>query len=198
MPREAAVRPHHHAVQFYGSDTSLFTTVAGFLSQGLVIGCPAVIIATPSHSHSILEHLRGRLIDVDQAQRLGDLVVLDAHQTLSRFMVDDEPSSERFDASVGRVMEDLCKGRSEHSPIRAYGEMVDVLWKEGRSQAAISLEILWNKLALRHGFALLCGYAMGNFYKQTQLFEDVCAQHTHHLMPGESMLAPPSRDPRVQ
>ena len=30
----------------------------------------------------------------------------------------------------------------------------------------------------QHGFALLCGYAMGNFYKETKQFDDVCAQHT--------------------
>ena len=50
-----------------------------------------------------------------------------------------------------------------HGP--AYGEMVDVLWKAGQDVAAIRLEMLWNKLAAMHDFALLCGYAMGNFYK---------------------------------
>jgi hypothetical protein len=63
--------------------------------------------------------------------------------------------------------------------IRAYGEMVDVLWKDGKPDAAIRLEMLWNRLAAKYGFALLCGYAMGSFYKQTKRFEDVCRQHAH-------------------
>jgi hypothetical protein len=49
-----------------------------------------------------------------------------------------------------------------------------------------------NKLALKHGFALLCGYAMANFYKQTAKFEDVCRQHAH-IVPaqhGTTPLAP--------
>jgi hypothetical protein len=56
--------------------------------------------------------------------------------------------------------------------------MVDVLWKRGESNAAIQLEMLWNKLAMQHHFALLCGYAMGSFYKQSTYFEDICRQHT--------------------
>jgi hypothetical protein len=61
--------------------------------------------------------------------------------------------------------------------IRAYGEMVDVLWKAGQTDAAITLEMLWNSLASKHPFSLLCGYAMGQFYKQPDLYERVCAEH---------------------
>jgi len=59
--------------------------------------------------------------------------------------------------------------------------MVDVLWKQGRTEAAIRLELLWNGLAARFRFALLCGYSMGNFYKQAALFQEVCRHHTHVL-----------------
>jgi hypothetical protein len=170
---------HHHAVQFYGNDQSLFTTVSGFLGQGLVDGNPGILIATPSHTTAILDHLRGRLIDVERAQRVGDLIVLDAKQTLARFMRDEMPDANAFETSVGRLIEDLTKGRSQQTMIRAYGEMVDVLWKQGRGEAAIRLEMLWNKLANQYGFALLCGYAVGNFYKQTKAFEEVCGLHTH-------------------
>ena len=61
--------------------------------------------------------------------------------------------------------------------------MVDVLWKEGKPEAAIRLEILWNRLAQRYGFALLCGYSMGNFYKETKGFEAICREHTHVVAP---------------
>jgi hypothetical protein len=67
--------------------------------------------------------------------------------------------------------------------------MVDVLWKQGRSQSAISLEILWNKLALKHNFALLCGYSMGSFYKQTKQLEEIAAQHSH-VVADESNVVP--------
>jgi hypothetical protein len=193
MDKASPVHKHHHAVQFYENDSSLFATVAGFLSQGLVEGHPAILIATAEHTAAILDHLNSRMIDVAKARALGELTVLDAHQTLAMFMVDDKPDPVRFESSIGRVIGSLLQGRSERTLVRAYGEMVDVLWKDGREDAAIQLELLWNSLAGRYGFALLCGYAMGNFFKQTDRFEEVCRQHTH-IIPGSELNALPKRD----
>ena len=86
-----------------------------------------------------------------------------------------------FEQHVGGMIAHLTKQRSAPTVIRAYGEMVDVLWKRGRTDAAMSLEMLWNRLAATHHFALLCGYSMGNFYKRIDQFQQVCAQHSHVL-----------------
>jgi hypothetical protein len=188
-PHTPADAHEHHAVQFYENEQSLFTTVAGFLGQGLVDGQPAILIATKAHGTAMLEHLKGRLIDVDLAQRMGDLVVLDAQQTLAQFMVNGMPDARAFDASVGRLVMELLQRRPRYTMMRAYGEMVDVLWKDGKADAAIRLEIYWNQLAQKHAFALLCGYAMGNFYKETTKFEEVCRQHAH-VMPAEKPAMP--------
>lgn len=193
MDKPSPIHSRHHAVQFYENDSSLFATVAGFLSQGLVEGHPAILIATAEHTAAILDHLNGRMIDVAKARALGELTVLDAHQTLAMFMVDDRPDPVRFESSIGRMIGSLLQGRSERTLVRAYGEMVDVLWKDGREDAAIQLELLWNNLAGQYGFALLCGYAMGNFFKQTDRFEEVCSQHTH-IIPGSELNAQPKRD----
>jgi hypothetical protein len=193
MDKPSPVHSRHHAVQFYENDSSLFATVAGFLSQGLVEGHPAILIATAEHTVAILDHLNGRMIDVAKARALGELTVLDARQTLAMFMVDDKPDPVRFESCIGRMIGSLLQGRSERALVRAYGEMVDVLWKDGREDAAIQLELLWNSLAGRYGFALLCGYAMGNFFKQTDRFEEVCSQHTH-IIPGSELNALPKRD----
>ena len=64
--------------------------------------------------------------------------------------------------------------------------MVDVLWRRGQSDAAIRLEVLWNDLAALYSFSLLCGYAIGTFYKETSRIEDVCRQHTH--VPGAEVI----------
>ena len=65
--------------------------------------------------------------------------------------------------------------------MRVYGEMVDLLWNTGRADAALALEVLWNELAAQHAFSLLCGYSVGNFYKQTSQFDEICGQHSHVL-----------------
>ena len=169
--------PHHHAVQFYSTDQSLIRTVAAFLSEGLATGQPAVVIATPAHRVAIAEALVRRGANPQHALRTGDLIMLDAEATLDLFMVDGAPDASLFEKNVGRLVEQALNGR-DTVVVRAYGEMVDVLWREGRTEAAIKLEILWNKLALKHNFALLCGYAMGSFYKQTRHLEEVAELHS--------------------
>jgi hypothetical protein len=184
------VDSHRHAVKFYRNDSSLFVTVGGFLGQGLVDRQPAVLIDTAPHRDGILAELSNRLVDVRTAIRLGELVVLDAHETLAAFMDGDVPNASAFDRHVGTIIGELVNRHPGPSIVRAYGEMVDVLWREKRQEAAIRLEILWNKLAARHGFALLCGYAMGSFYKETDLLERVCEQHTHVMPPDAPALDP--------
>ena len=183
MEKRVPIYDHHHAVQFYADDESLCTTVAGFLSQGFVDGHPAIVIATGKHREAILAGLKGRLIDVERALQTGSLVVLDAQRTLDLFMDGDEPDEERFENSVGRLISSVLEGHENRSLIRAYGEMVDLLWKQGHSAAAIRLEMLWNRLAQRYGFALLCGYSMGNFHDETSGFEEICREHTHVIAP---------------
>ena len=168
----------HHAVQFYDDEKALYATVAGFLGQGLVDEQPAILIATVAHCGPILDELKGRMLDVDHAQGSGDLIVLDAEETLAQFMRDDVPSADAFESTVGDLIRRLLVKRAKPTLIRAYGEMVDVLWKDGKPDAAIRLEILWNLLADRFGFALLCGYSMGHFYKDVGHHE-VREQHTH-------------------
>ena len=69
--------------------------------------------------------------------------------------------------------------------------MVDVLWKQGQEAAAIRLEMLWNKLAMTHDFSLLCGYAMGNFYRDAGRAA-IHHQHTH-VLGDAGRLAPAAR-----
>ena len=96
---------------------------------------------------------------------------------LSCFMHDGIPDATKFKDSIVPVIEQACRGRKD-CVIRAYGEMVDVLWQRGQTAAAIRLEMLWNQLAQTHSFALLCGYSMGHFYKDVGQ-QDVLQQHTH-------------------
>jgi hypothetical protein len=181
------IHAHHHAVQFYGNDDSLISTVGGFLGEGLVTGHPSIVIATKAHNAAIAEQLASRLIDVEAATESGDLLLLDAEETLATFMDGEMPQAGKFEYEVGGLIKRALGGRPA-TTVRAYGEMVDILWKQGREDAAIRLEILWNKLAHTYGFALLCGYSMGNFYKQAERFQEVCRQHTHVLPSDENVI----------
>jgi hypothetical protein len=189
-----AVRPStRHSVKFYANEQSLYTTVAAFLGQALTDGQSGILIATKQHRSEMLHVLRGRKIDVAGALRVGNLVVLDASETLERFMVGGAPDERAFDASVGTLIGGIVAARDNHIMIHAYGEMVNVLWQDGQTDAAIKLEMLWNKLSARFQFSLLCGYAMGHFYRETKQFESVCRRHTHVMPPDEPAGTEPTR-----
>jgi hypothetical protein len=176
---------HFHAVQFYKDAASLADRVATFLDDGMKSGQPGLIVATSTHATAIVRALEAIGVDVSGARKTGELQILDARKLLSAFMVGGQPDALLFKSNVGDVIERLCVGRTP-CPIRVYGEMVDVLWQEGNINGAIRLEILWNQLASAYDFALLCGYAVGHFYKETRdpRYDHVCQQHTHVISPA--------------
>ena len=134
MNRQHTDSDHVHAVKFYENADALCRIAGAFLGEGLEAGQPAIAIATSSHAAIIENCLRQRHLDVDTLKRLGQLVMLDAHETLALFMVDGVPNPEQFQLAVGDF---IAQVRRDHggATVRTYGEMVDVLWREGLEEA---------------------------------------------------------------
>jgi PAS domain S-box-containing protein len=190
--------PAAHLVQFYEDDEFLCETVCEYASAGLATGEPVVIIATADHQQAFANALRAKSFDVDHAQVSGQLTMLDADETLAQFMRGGAPDGELFRMHVGSLVRAVRAARQER-PARAYGEMVDVLWKAGNRGAAIRLEQLWNELATVEEFSLVCGYRMDGFHSaQDQAdFERVCSCHSH-VVPTESFAKLDSEDGRLR
>jgi hypothetical protein len=169
---------HFHGVKFYNDPDALCRIVADVVGDGLDQGALAVLIATPDHAGRVESCLRSRGIDVDELKRQGNLATLDARETLQLFMADGMPDPSAFKRVVGSALTEVRRGRG-HCTIRAYGEMVDLLWKDGLEASAIRLETLWNQLASTDDFKLLCGYSMGNFYKGAAAIQEIHDQHSH-------------------
>jgi PAS domain S-box-containing protein len=176
----AAARDQRHVVQFYEDDAFLAETVATLIGGGIVAGEPVVVIATEAHRAAFCERLRAHAIDVERACAAGQLVLLDARATLEKLMIGDEPDWDRFRAVIGGVLDEVAGGNKERR-VRAYGEMVDLLWRDGNRDGAIRLEEHWNELARAYSFDLLCAYVMDNFYKESDSaqFARICGAHTH-------------------
>ena len=171
-----------HDVQLYSTDVHLTATVADFLAAGVRMGQPVVVIATEAHRRAFQEELRARGLDMDALMSDRDGIWLDARTTLSAFMEGRLPDREMFMATVGNVFEQVLKKRY-YLIVRGYGEMVDLLWKDGNTEGALQVEALWNELADKYAYSLLCGYAMDNFLCEAGVegFRRVCEQHTHAL-----------------
>ena len=175
-----------HRVQFYESDDFLTSSVAGFLGAGLSTGQSLVVIATHPHRAAFSRRLAEEGFDVDAACSSGRLTLLDARDTLDAFMVGATPDPALFRTVIGGVLEAARAGGGGSAILRLYGEMVDLLWKDGNTDGAVRLEEMWNEIAQTYKFSLLCAYAMGNFYKaaDAEHFASICKHHTH-VVPTE-------------
>ena len=171
-----------HFVQVYSDAAFLCDAVAEYAGTGLRRGEGVIVIATPSHRAAFLQRLDDDGIAARAAVQRGQLVMLDADETLSRFTPSGMPDWQTFHALVGGV---IAKVRLEYPKVRAYGEMVDVLWQRGDRDAAIRLEEFWNDLAKLQTFSLLCAYYMDNLDAAAYHgpLECVCNVHTH-LIPA--------------
>jgi signal transduction histidine kinase len=188
-PRVTRIPPaHHHTVQFYENDHFLEAAVANYLVEGLDAGEAAVIIATPAHRDAFTLRLSARGCDPSALALSGRLVILDARETLSSFMMHALPNRTAFLENVGSVI-DECARVVDGAPVRAFGEMVNLLWQDGNVEGAIQLEEFWNELRSSSNFSLLCAYALGNFYKGAhgEDFHRVCRAHSH-VLPTEGYL----------
>ena len=167
----------HHVVQFYESDADLVEGAGGYLSGAAREGAVAIVIATEPHQRAFEAHLRETGVDVAAARDDGSLVALDAGATLARFVRDGRVDRDGFSATVGAVVRSAAAtGR----PVRAYGEMVALLWEAGDVLAAIDLETLWNELATEVSFSLYCAYRSASVagHEHAGALEQVCRLHS--------------------
>jgi hypothetical protein len=183
--------PGEHVVQLYGADDQLLTRhVSRYFAEGLRQGDGLVLSATGAHSQAILRQLNHATTAATQAMREGRLVSLDAAETLSRFMYDGWPVKELFDDVIAGVIREVRR-RSTSEKVRAFGEMVGLLWTEGNRSAAIQLEEYWNDLMKGNEFSLFCGYPIDLFDNKTELegIHSVLGTHTHLLAGTTTLLS---------
>jgi hypothetical protein len=171
-----------HIVQVYQDEAFLADAVAEYLGQGLRQGEGAVIIARPAHVNAFKARLEADGLSAAAALERGQLRVLDAEATLERFILGGQLDWTRFHAIIGGLIAEL---RLQYPAVRAYGEMVDVLWQRGERDAAIRLEEYWNDLARLQTFSLFCAYYLDNLDAAAYggPLECVCKVHTH-LIPA--------------
>jgi signal transduction histidine kinase len=184
LPNAIDAHERDHFVQFYDSDSYLTESVCDFISAGLLNGEDAVVIATRAHRKNLEVALEGKGIDLIAARVEGRYVALDAATTLSRFMVDGEIDFALLDKTLSQS---IARPANGGGILHVYGEMVALLWDEGKIAAAIRLEDFWNALMETHSLALMCGYPMRSFNREadTEAFDEVCDRHSR-VLPTET------------
>jgi hypothetical protein len=170
------ISPCEHAMQVYGDDDVFMDALEGFVGAGLREGEAAIVIATPEHLEGLEKRLRGRGVDLESARFEQRYLGLPADRILRDFMVDGWPDEERFHEVVSTL---LARMQSNGRRVRAFGEMVALLWAQGNVAATVRLEHLWNKLCEKERFPLFCAYPKAGFTTDpTSSIRALCAAHT--------------------
>jgi MEDS: MEthanogen/methylotroph, DcmR Sensory domain len=172
-----------HEVQFYSDEATLLEGLVPFLADALRAGDRVIVIATEPHRKLIRHHLQAKDLDWSAVTGSEQYVSLDATQALSAFMDDSGPNWERFSALFAPL---ACRVQAmaecKQKSVVAFGEMVALLCAQGRPEAALRLEQMWNELLKTHNFLLRCAYPL-TCNPDRQLYAQICHEHDAVLAP---------------
>jgi MEDS: MEthanogen/methylotroph, DcmR Sensory domain len=181
----AEAAPRDHVVQLYQDQDFLNRAVCRFAASALANGEGVILVPTVKHWNAFRPRLVAEGIDVDAAQKRGQLTIVDADETLPRFMHDGMPDSPVFLGLAADVVA-RARGGNRFPKVRWWGEMVNILWERGDVAASMNLEDLFDQLAQKHDIAIFCSFLMDNFDGEihTRLLPRLGENHSH-LIPVE-------------
>jgi len=189
-----------HLVQLYSDEGMFLDVLCRFMGGAIAVGDGGVVIATKAHLDGLGARLRSRGFDTATAISQGRYVPVDAEDTLPRIMANGQVDETRFNEIIGDL---LTRARTvadcPDSRIAVFGELVALLWAEGKAQEALRVEQLWNNLARKHYFSLLCAYPITGFDNDRHIapFLKMCAQHSG-VVPSESYMGLSSMEERLR
>ena len=170
-----------HEVAFYSDDAAFVLGFTRFIKAALESGSTVIVVATESHRKSLLQRLREHGVDIVAAVEQGRYVSLDVVETLSTFMVNDHPDPARFLKVASNLIAAAPKASSGVRPrVAACGECAPTLWEQGKVDAAVEVEHLWDEIAKHRDVDILCGYVLSSFQREQQrhIYERICAKHS--------------------
>ncbi len=168
-----------HVVQLYDTEAMLIQTLAGYAADGFDSGDSVVLIATASHLNQLNRQLLDRGYAVDPLIHDDRYIRLDADQTLAKFMVNGRPVEEYFIATIAAIMK---RARKNGRRVRAFGEMVVLLWQRGNIRGTLELEELWNKFCATESLCLFCAYPKSNFnHDAGASVMHICSAHSKQI-----------------
>jgi hypothetical protein len=166
-----------HVVHLADSPLSAARALAAFVSDGFRHNDSILIVTRPETWNRAAVELPAEHPSLADAIAEGRLVVRDSTRTLSACLAGDMPAEECFEAAVAGLVRAYA---ARNGQLRVYGDMVDLLARDGRFDAAARLEELWNDLATQVPFTLLCGYSSSHFTnaRDGHAVERICALHS--------------------
>jgi hypothetical protein len=171
------IAPCDHVLQIYENDSVFLDALTGFVGSGINSNDACIVIATPKHLSALANRLTSYGVSISNLIENDRYIPLDAEKTLSKFMVNGWPDETAFNQTISSLLMS-ARGNNKRN-IRAFGEMVAILWAQGNFGATVNLEHLWNKFAAKESFCLFCAYPKAGFTEHlSDSIEHICSAHS--------------------
>ena len=173
--------PPRHDVGFYADESVLVAAYTQFAKAALDAGKTLILVAAESRRDEVHRALRALGVDVDFAHQQRRFLPLDIGDALSTFMVNGWPDEERFwQAGTSLVARAAGTARCSPAGVAVCGEGTATLFREGRVDAAVRLEHLWNELAMTFNVDIFCPYStIGlDHHRNGGGIQRICNEHT--------------------
>jgi hypothetical protein len=177
------IAPCEHLVQIYENDKIFLDTLEGFTGSGFLANETVVVIATSGHLEALNDRLFSQGFDVNKLISSNQYIPIDAHNLISVFLSNDRIDEKIFNTFVGGLIDQAAQ---RNGKIRAFGEMVAILWERGLYVATIQLEKLWDQLHSISEVTLFCAYPKIGFTQSANESIDTICKHHAKVIDGHA------------
>jgi hypothetical protein len=177
----SGIAPSEHLVQIYDQEDAFMNSLEGFVGGGIRKGDGVIVIAVSRHFQMLEDRLKVTGLDLRDARLKDQYIPVDANEAITRFLVNDWPDENLFQLMVGGL---LTRARGNGRRVRAFGEMVALMWEKGLEGATVRLEHLWHELCQREALPLFCAYPKCCFTETAgDSINQICAAHSKVIAP---------------
>lgn len=170
------IAPCDHILQIYDNDQSFLDMLQAFVTNGISNGDSVIVIATCDHLKLLNDRLRETGLDLFALALRDQYMALEAQETLDQFMIRGWPDENLFNYVLTNL---LSRARKHDRRVRAFGEMVALLWSQGLSGATVHLEHLWSRFCSSEAFSVFCAYPRSGFTEDmNHSLAKICSCHS--------------------
>lgn len=172
--------PDGHIVQLYQDADFYGEAISHFAAEGLVRGESIILVATRPNWVNISGRLKSKGFDLPTLFDRGQLTLLDATETLPKFMATGIPDGNIFKPLAQQTIEKARRGGT-FPRVRWWGEMVNVLYVDGNGQGSTRLEEYFDQVAHEETISIFCSFLMDKYDPciYDEAFGNICRTHGH-------------------
>jgi hypothetical protein len=172
--------PDGHIVQLYQDADFYGEAISHFAAEGIVRGESIILVATDENFQNISGRLESKGFVISELFERGQLTVLNANDTLPKFMKSGLPDGNIFKPLARQTIE-KARRAGKFPRVRWWGEMVNVLYVDGNGGASNKLEEYFDQVAHEETIAIFCSFLMDKYDSRIydEAFCNICRTHSN-------------------